>query len=107
MHLERSKLAREMASRIQKNQCVALVGETGSGKSAAVVAFLHASGFDRALWLNAQQLTQPGQAHLAWSLGLAHSLEVLVSASNVKNCLLTGATGYYYRSSFHVLAAAF
>jgi Transcriptional regulator, AbiEi antitoxin len=88
IHLERSKLTTEMAARIQKNQCVALVGETGSGKSAAVVAFLTGSNFDRLLWLNAQQLTQPGQAHLARSLGLEHSLEVMASASNVKNCLL-------------------
>ena len=66
IHLDRSEERAAVVEVLRKSQCVAVVGNSGSGKSGVVVDVIRNSdAIRRVLWLNAQQLTQSSQPDLA------------------------------------------
>jgi hypothetical protein len=89
IHLDRTEECAVVLDAVAKNVCTALVGESGTGKSAAVVEAIRESGrFQRVLWLNAQQLSQASQPDLTRSLGLRNSIEIMLGSSCVGEALL-------------------
>lgn len=89
IHFDRTEERGVVIDAVSKNLCTALVGESGTGKSAVVVDAIRTSGrFRRVLWLNAQQLSEASQADLALSLGLRSNIEALIGGSCVGESLL-------------------
>ena len=89
IHFDRTEERGVVIDAVSKNLCTALVGESGTGKSAVVVdAIRRRRCFRRVLWLNAQQLSEASQADLALSFGLRSNIEVLIGGSCVGESLL-------------------
>lgn len=89
IHFDRAEERAVVLDAVAKSVCTAVVGESGTGKSAAVVEAIRESGrFQRVLWLNAQQLSQASQRDLAQNLGLRNSLETLLGSSCVGESLV-------------------
>jgi len=89
IHFDRAEERAVLLDAVAKSVCTALVGESGTGKSAAVVEAIRESGrLQRVLWLNAQQFSQVSQPDLAQSLGMRNSMETLLGSSCVGESLL-------------------
>jgi hypothetical protein len=89
IHLERAEEEGLVANALASPGCKVVIGDSGSGKSGALVTVLHAGNiFRHVLWLNAQELSRASQAELSHQLGLHHELAELIRASNVERGLL-------------------
>jgi hypothetical protein len=89
IHLDRAEEEGLLANALASPGCKAVFGDSGSGKSGALVTVLRAGNiFRHRLWLNAQELSRASQAELSLALGLHHDLADLIRASNVERGLL-------------------
>jgi hypothetical protein len=77
-----------LSTAVEASRVVAVIGESGSGKSAVVAKFVSNRDFDVCLWLSSEQLSSSSQSELARSLGLRNTLPWLVARSTATNCVL-------------------
>lgn len=87
VHIPRDLTASTIASVVDANVVMAIVGESGTGKSAVLSEILRRNT-RRLVWLTAQQLSRASHAEIAYALGLQHSVPELIGHSARRNCLL-------------------
>jgi hypothetical protein len=89
IHIERVEEVALLKKALSLPGCMAVIGESGSGKSAAVVTVLRGESiFRHVLWLNAQELSRASQADLSRVLGLQYDLHDLVQTSAARSLLV-------------------
>jgi hypothetical protein len=86
IHLVRQREKDALAAEVAEHRAVALVGDSGTGKSAVLAESM--GMFKRVLWLSAAQLSKPSQAELATACSLTYDIPALIGHSTLQGCVL-------------------
>jgi hypothetical protein len=75
--------------RLRKNGAVAVLAESGAGKSALVAKLVSDPGaYDRVLWLRKAQLAHPSQFDIVRVLQIRHELPILIRQSTAERSVM-------------------
>jgi len=88
IQLTRAEELARLKLEVDAHDVVVIAGESGSGKSALVARLHDDTSFSHAVWLTAGQLSKTSQAEIATSVGLAHSIPIIIAHTGDLGCLL-------------------
>ncbi len=87
--LDRADLSSKIDATLAQTRVVAIIGESGTGKSALVASrFVSTQPTQHVVWLDRTVFDYPSQFEIATALGLRHTLQELFSASAVPETFL-------------------